>query len=159
GNRFIALFTGFLITGFIQSSSAATVMVVSFVNAGLLNLTQAIGVIMGANIGTTVTGWIVAIIGFKFKITSIALPAVGIGMLLMFAKKLKKEDWVEALVEEMFATFLHVFQNPEMKLAGEVKQVAEQEEITDQMQEQLSQYLVGIFRESLNSRSAAQAGG
>jgi len=385
GNRFIALFTGFLITGFIQSSSATTVMVVSFVNAGLLNLTQAIGVIMGANIGTTVTGWIVAIIGFKFKITSIALPAIGIGMLLIFAKKLNKQDWGEALVgfgllflglnflkhsvpdirsnpevlhflarfidlgplsfiifviagglltvivqsssaamaitltmayagwidfptaaaivlgenigttitaalasigtdvsarqtarahtlfnligvlwmafvfpsflrfidflvpgsvtgpeagihmpahlamfhtlfnvinsaifigfvpqlaaivkkivkappaeekrgyvlpflstslqdtpelqilqtkaeissfvalvEEMFATFLHVFQHPEIKLAGDVKQVAEQEEITDQMQEQLSQYLVGIFRESLNSRSAAQAGG
>ncbi|MBA7469797.1 MAG: Na/Pi cotransporter family protein [Spirochaeta sp.] len=385
GNRFIALFTGFIITAFIQSSSATTVMVVSFVNAGLINLTQAIGVIMGANIGTTVTGWIVAIIGFKFKITSIALPAIGIGMLLIFAKRLNKQDWGEALVgfgllflglgflknsvpdirshpevlhfltrfidlgplsfiifvisgtlltvivqsssaamaitltmayagwidfpsaaaivlgenigttitatlvsigtdvnarraarahtlfnligvlwvatifpwfllfidflvpgsvtgpdagihipahlamfhtlfnvinsvifilfvpqlasivkrivkappaeekrgyvlpflytslqdtpelqifqtkleiskfitlvEEMFATFLNVFKHPEMKLAADVKQVAEQEEITDQMQEQLSHYLVGIFRESLNSRSAAQASG
>jgi phosphate:Na+ symporter len=98
GNRFIALLTGFMITGFIQSSSAATVMVVSFTNAGLLNLTQAIGVIMGANIGTTITGWIVALIGFKFKIASIALPVIGIGMVLVFAKKLNKKDWGEALI-------------------------------------------------------------
>jgi phosphate:Na+ symporter len=72
-NRVAAIFTGFFITALVQSSSATTVMVVSFVNASLLNLTQAIGVVMGANIGTTVTTWIVSIIGFKFKITAIAL--------------------------------------------------------------------------------------
>jgi phosphate:Na+ symporter len=64
GNRFMGVFTGFAITAIIQSSSATTVMVVSLVNAGLLNLTQSIGVIMGANIGTTVTAWIVSLIGF-----------------------------------------------------------------------------------------------
>ncbi len=62
-NRFVAVFTGFVITAIVQSSSATTVMVVSFVNAGLLSLTQSIGVIMGANIGTTITGWIVSIVG------------------------------------------------------------------------------------------------
>ena len=85
-NRFVAVLTGFLITGLIQSSSATTVMIVSFVNASLLNLTQAIGVIMGANIGTTVTTWIVSFFGFKFKITAIALPIVGIGLPFIFSK-------------------------------------------------------------------------
>ena len=64
GNRLLSVLTGFLITVVIQSSSATTVMVVSFVNAGLMNLISAIGVILGANIGTTVTGWIVALLGF-----------------------------------------------------------------------------------------------
>ena len=67
-NRFIGLFTGLLITTLIQSSSATTVMVVSFVNAGLLNLAQSISVIMGANIGTTATAWIISLFGFKFNI-------------------------------------------------------------------------------------------
>ncbi len=97
-NRFTAVLTGFLITALIQSSSATTVMVVSFVNAGLLNLVQAIGVIMGANIGTTVTGWIVAIIGFKFKISHIAFPAIGIGLPLLLSKKFGKQDWGETIV-------------------------------------------------------------
>ncbi len=97
GNRFAALLTGVAITALIQSSSATTVMVVSFVNAGLLNLGQAIGVIMGANIGTTVTGWIVALIGFKFKISAIALPAIGIGLPLIFIKKLGKQEWGETI--------------------------------------------------------------
>ncbi|MDL2228629.1 Na/Pi cotransporter family protein [Treponema sp. OttesenSCG-928-L16] len=82
GNRFIAVLTGLLVTAIIQSSSAATVMVVSFVNAGLLTLTQAIGVIMGANIGTTITAWIVSLIGFTLNISALALPAVGIGFLM-----------------------------------------------------------------------------
>ena len=64
-NRVAGVLTGMLITALIQSSSATTVMVVSFVNAGLLSLTQAIGVIMGANIGTTVTAWIISALGFK----------------------------------------------------------------------------------------------
>lgn len=97
-NRFTAVFTGFIITALIQSSSATTVMVVSFVNAGLLNLVQAIGVIMGANIGTTVTGWIVAIIGFKFKISHIALPAIGIGLPLLLSKRMGKQEWGEAII-------------------------------------------------------------
>jgi len=97
-NRVIAIFTGFLITSLIQSSSATTVMVVSFVNAGLLNLVQAIGLIMGANIGTTVTTWIVSLIGFKFKISSIALPIIGVGLPLLFSKYRKRRDVAEILV-------------------------------------------------------------
>ncbi|MDR3166585.1 MAG: Na/Pi symporter, partial [Treponema sp.] len=68
GNRFVAVFTGFVVTAIIQSSSATTVMVVSFVNAGLLTLTQSIGIIMGANIGTTVTAWIVSLVGFTLNL-------------------------------------------------------------------------------------------
>ena len=98
GNRFAAVFTGVVITGIIQSSSATTVMVVSFVNAGLMNLTQSIGVILGANIGTTITGWIVALFGFKIKITAMAIPAIGIGCPLMFIKSIKHRDFGEALV-------------------------------------------------------------
>ncbi|MDR2470892.1 MAG: Na/Pi cotransporter family protein, partial [Treponema sp.] len=86
GNRLSAVLTGFGVTAIIQSSSATTVMVVSFVNAGLLTLTQAIGVIMGANIGTTVTAWIVSIIGFSLKLGALALPAVGIGFIMSMIK-------------------------------------------------------------------------
>jgi phosphate:Na+ symporter len=82
GNRFAGVLTGFIVTAIIQSSSATTVMVVAFVNAGLLTLTQSIGVIMGANIGTTVTAWIVSLLGFSINISSLALPAVGIGFIL-----------------------------------------------------------------------------
>ncbi|WP_461248941.1 Na/Pi symporter, partial [Treponema sp. R6D11] len=81
GNRFTAVFTGFAITSIIQSSSATTVMVVSLVNAGLLTLKQSIGLIMGANIGTTVTAWIVSLIGFSLKLSELALPAVGVGFI------------------------------------------------------------------------------
>ena len=70
GNRFTAVLTGLVVTGIIQSSSATTVMVVSFVNAQILSLTQAIGIIFGANIGTTVTAWIVSFFGFSFKISA-----------------------------------------------------------------------------------------
>jgi len=86
GNRFAGVFTGFIITAIIQSSSATTVMVVAFVNAGLLTLTQSIGVIMGANIGTTVTAWIVSLLGFSINISSMALPAIGIGFILSVTK-------------------------------------------------------------------------
>ena len=86
GNRLSAVLTGFVVTAIIQSSSATTVMVVSFVNAGLLTLTQAIGVIMGANIGTTVTAWIVSLVGFSLSLSSLALPAVGIGFVLRAIK-------------------------------------------------------------------------
>ena len=78
-NRFAGVITGFVVTGIIQSSSAVTVMVVAFVNAGLLTLTQSIGVIMGANIGTTITAWIVSLVGFSLKLSELALPVVGIG--------------------------------------------------------------------------------
>lgn len=98
GNRFAGVLTGFGTTALVQSSSATTVMVVGFVNAGLLSLSQAIGVIMGANIGTTVTGWIVALFGFKFDITAVALPAIGIGLPLIFWRRLKKHEWGETLI-------------------------------------------------------------
>ena len=88
-NKFSALFVGFGLTTLVQSSSASTVMVVSFVNAGLMKVRQAIGVIMGANIGTTTTLWLVSLLGFsKFSITSMALPAAAIGVpLLLFGKR------------------------------------------------------------------------
>jgi phosphate:Na+ symporter len=86
GNRFVGVLTGFVVTSVIQSSSATTVMVVAFVNAGLLTLTQSIGVIMGANIGTTVTAWIVSLLGFSIKISNMALPAIGIGFILSIIK-------------------------------------------------------------------------
>ena len=82
GNRFAGVATGFVVTGLIQSSSAVTVMVVTFVNAGLLTLTQSIGVIMGANIGTTVTAWVVSLVGFSLKLAELTLPAIGIGFIL-----------------------------------------------------------------------------
>lgn len=87
-NRFFAVITGIIVTILLQSSSATTVMVVSFVNAGLLTLLQAIGVIMGANIGTTLTGWIIAAVGVqKFSIALIAVPLFGIGYFMSLMKK------------------------------------------------------------------------
>lgn len=86
-NRFAGLFTGFLTTSLIQSSSATTVMIVSFVNAGLLTLRQAIGVIMGANIGTTVTAVLVTVLGFsKFSISAYSLPIIALGFPMLFFK-------------------------------------------------------------------------
>ena len=92
-NRVFAVFTGFLITSVIQSSSATTLMVVSFSNAALLTLGESIGVIMGANIGTTVTAWLITILGFKVSMTSIALPLVGLGFLLTFSKNRNSKHW------------------------------------------------------------------
>lgn len=86
-NRYLGVFAGFLITAIVQSSSATTVMTVSFVNAGLLSLVQSAGVMMGANIGTTITGWLVSLVGFKVKIGTYAMPIIAIGFPLMFAKR------------------------------------------------------------------------
>ena len=86
-NRVMGVLTGILITALIQSSSATTVMVVSFVNAGLMTLAQSIGVIMGANIGTTVTAWIISAVGFKVNIAAFAIPLFAIGMPLIFNRK------------------------------------------------------------------------
>ena len=86
-NRVTGVLTGILITALIQSSSATTVMVVSFVNAGLLTLTQSISVIMGANIGTTVTAWIISVFGFKVDIAAFALPLLAFGIPLLFSQK------------------------------------------------------------------------
>jgi phosphate:Na+ symporter len=73
--------SGVLVTGIVQSSSAVTVATIGFVNAGLLTLNQSLGVVYGANIGTTMTGWIVAAVGFSFKVEALALPLIGVGML------------------------------------------------------------------------------
>jgi len=86
-NRFAGVLTGVLITALIQSSSATTVMVVSFVNAQLLTLTQSISVIMGANIGTTVTAWLISIFGFKVDMGALALPILAFTIPLLFSKK------------------------------------------------------------------------
>ena len=84
-NRVMGVLTGIAVTALIQSSSATTVMVISFVNAGLMNLAQAIGVIMGANVGTTITAWIISAIGFKVNIAAFALPLLAIGIPLIFS--------------------------------------------------------------------------
>ena len=100
-NRFVAILVGTLVTAIIQSSSATTVMVVGFVNAGIMNLTQAVGVIMGANIGTTVTAWIVSLgsFGSVLKPEFFAPLLVGIGaFILLFCKAEKKRDVGEILV-------------------------------------------------------------
>ncbi len=91
-NRVMGVLTGILVTGLIQSSSATTVMVVSFVNAGLMTLAQSIGVIMGANIGTTVTAWIISAIGFKVNIAAFSLPLLAIGMPFIFSGKSKRKS-------------------------------------------------------------------
>ena len=97
-NRFVGLFTGLLITCLIQSSSATTVMVVSFVNAGLLNLAQSISVIMGANIGTTATAWIISLFGFKFSISSLTLPIIAISIPFIFSSNNKRKSVGEFLI-------------------------------------------------------------
>ena len=92
-NRVMGMLTGIMITALIQSSSAASVMVVSFVNAGLLTLAQSIGVIMGANIGTTVTAWMISLFGFgKFSISIISIPLLGVGLPLIFSAKSKRKS-------------------------------------------------------------------
>ncbi len=96
-NRLAALFTGFLTTCLMQSSSVTTVITVSFVNAGLLTLVESIGVIMGANLGTTVTAWIIAFVP-KFDLGDIALPLVGIGIPLLFIGRGRSRNAGESLV-------------------------------------------------------------
>ena len=91
-NRVTGVLTGSLITALVQSSSATTVMVVSFVNAGLLTLAQSISVIMGANIGTTVTAWIISALGFQVDIASFALPLLAFGILLIFSQKSSRKS-------------------------------------------------------------------
>lgn len=103
-NRFMAVLTGTLLTMLIQSSSAVTVMVVSFVSAGLMTLAQSIGVILGANIGTTVTSWIVSLLGFKMDITILALAAVAVALPFLFSKKPRRRE-----VSEIFLGFGFLF--------------------------------------------------
>ena len=97
-NPFKGIITGLSITSVIQSSSATTVMTVGFVNAGLLTLSQAVGVIMGANIGTTVTAWLVAWLGFKADISIFAVPVMALGFILSLSKRDKRRHISELLV-------------------------------------------------------------
>lgn len=97
-NRFKAIMSGLAITGIIQSSSAVSVMIVSFVNAGLLSLTEAVGMIMGANIGTTLKAWIFVSIGLNIKISSLALPLFGLGFFLLFIIRNSQKYWGEFVI-------------------------------------------------------------
>ncbi|MBO4567343.1 MAG: Na/Pi symporter, partial [Bacteroidales bacterium] len=86
-NRFTGLLTGVFVTAAVQSSTATTVMTVSFVNAGLLTLAQAISVIMGANIGTTVTAWIMSVFGFQMNMSNVVFPLFALAIALIFQKR------------------------------------------------------------------------
>ena len=97
-NPFKSVMSGLGITSVIQSSSATTVMTVGFVNAGLLTLTQAIGVIMGANIGTTVTAWMVSLVGFKADVSALAVPLMAVGFILSLSKRDKRRNISELIV-------------------------------------------------------------
>ena len=96
-NRVTGVLTGLFITALIQSSSATTVMVVSFVNAGLLDLVGSIGVILGANVGTTITSWLVLGLG-KFSMSDLALPIIGCSLPLLFSQKRSRKTWGEMFV-------------------------------------------------------------
>ena len=97
-NPFKGVLTGLGITTVIQSSSATTVMTVGFVNAGLLTLSQAVGVIMGANIGTTVTAWLVSLLGFKADISLFAVPLMAVGFILSLSKRDKRRHISELII-------------------------------------------------------------
>lgn len=97
-NRYTGVLTGFLITAIVQSSSATTVMTVSFVNAGLISLVESAGVMMGANIGTTITGWLVSLLGFKVKVSAFALPLLAFAMPMMFSRKANLKNWAEFMI-------------------------------------------------------------
>lgn len=103
-NRFTGMLTGILITALIQSSSASTVMVVSFVNAGLMSLGQSMAVIMGANVGTTFTAWIIALFGFKVNISAFVLPLIGLSIPLLFTKSSRNKS-----IGEFFIGFSFLF--------------------------------------------------
>ncbi|WP_075603233.1 Na/Pi cotransporter family protein [Saccharicrinis aurantiacus] len=97
-NRFLGVLTGFVVSATIQSSSATVLMVVSFVNAGLVSLVESIGVVMGANVGTTVTGWLISLVGFRFNFAEYALPLMAVGFPLVFSKRPRHRSWGEAII-------------------------------------------------------------
>lgn len=122
-NRFTGLLTGCAITALIQSSSASTVMVVSFVNAGLMTLAQSMAVIMGANVGTTFTAWIIALFGFKMDISTFILPLIGVAVVLLLTGKARSKNVGEFLIGfaflfmglDMISDYVpDLQQNPEM---------------------------------------------
>ena len=97
-NRFKGVFTGFMSTSIVQSSSVTTVMTVSLVNAGLINLRQSAGVMMGANIGTTITAWLVLLLGFKVSISSYALVLIALGAPLLFMTFRRSKDLANSII-------------------------------------------------------------
>lgn len=97
-NAFKRIFTGLLVTTAVQSSAATTLMVVSFVSAGLLTLAQSIGVIMGANIGTTVSAWIFALVGFRGGIANLAVPMIALGFIFTMGKSKKRKNIGELIM-------------------------------------------------------------
>lgn len=97
-NRFTGMLTGILVAALVQSSSATIVMIVSFVNAGLINLAEALAVIMGANLGTTVTTWIIALLGFRFNLAYLAFPLLAIAWPCAYAKSSRSNSWGEFLI-------------------------------------------------------------
>ncbi|MCH5244957.1 MAG: Na/Pi cotransporter family protein [Muribaculaceae bacterium] len=97
-NRVTGTLTGMLITALIQSSSASTVMVVSFVNAGLMTLAQSMAVIMGANVGTTFTAWIIALFGFKVNMSTFVLPMIGLSIPLLFSSRSRNKSIGEFVI-------------------------------------------------------------
>ncbi len=97
-NKYLGVVTGFLITALVQSSSATTVMTVSFVNAGLLSLVESAGVMMGANVGTTITGWVVSLLGFKLNLSTYSIPIFAVGVPLLFSGRGKLKHWGEFLI-------------------------------------------------------------
>lgn len=113
-NRITGVLTGIFITALIQSSSATTVMVVSFVNAGLLDLVGSIGVILGANVGTTVTSWLVAGLGLgEFSMSDLALPIIGCTLPLLFSKNVPAKTGEKCSSVLVFCFWPYVFcKNP-----------------------------------------------
>ncbi len=97
----LGIFSGAFLTSLVQSSSAVIVGTLGFVNAGLMNLNHAISLVYGSNLGTTVTGWLVSLIGFKFKISAFALPVIGAGMLL----RILRQEGRYAAIGDVFAGF------------------------------------------------------
>ncbi len=97
-NRVKGIFSGFFITGIVQSSSATTVMTVSLVNAGLLTLVQSAGIMMGANIGTTITGWLISTFGFKVSLSDYSLVMIALAIPLLFNKSSKLKAWGQTIL-------------------------------------------------------------
>ncbi len=97
-NRFRGVLTGLVITAIIQSSSATTVMLVSFVNAGLITVAESIGVVMGSNIGTTATAWLITALGFKVHMVALVLPLIGVSLPLLFSKNKKRSNWGSVII-------------------------------------------------------------
>ncbi len=97
-NRFTGMLVGILVTALVQSSSATTVMIVSFANAGMISLAQSMSVIMGANVGTTVTAWIIAVFGFKFNIAFLVFPLIALALPFFNSGSSRKNAWGEFII-------------------------------------------------------------